>query len=60
MVWGVKSQRDFRMIAGKRFFTAGVANDEKEARRCRKAMREFFRLGGLFVVRDAIPFLGWT
>ncbi|XP_022766490.1 cytochrome P450 CYP82D47-like [Durio zibethinus] len=48
-----------RMIAGKRFFGAVVASDEKEARRCRKAMREFFRLAGLFVLRDAIPFLGW-
>ncbi|XP_007017404.2 PREDICTED: cytochrome P450 CYP82D47 [Theobroma cacao] len=48
-----------RMIAGKRFFGAGVASDENEARRCRKAMREFFRLAGLFVVRDAVPFLGW-
>ncbi|MBA0638079.1 hypothetical protein Godav_024604 [Gossypium davidsonii] len=48
-----------RMIAGKRFFGAVVASDEKEARRCRKAMREFFHFSGLFVVRDAIPFLGW-
>ncbi|KAK6245322.1 hypothetical protein SCA6_008412 [Theobroma cacao] len=48
-----------RMIAGKRFFGAGVTSDENEARRCRKAMREFFRLAGLFVVRDAVPFLGW-
>ncbi|XVF63952.1 hypothetical protein PTKIN_Ptkin09bG0128100 [Pterospermum kingtungense] len=44
---------------GKRFFGAGVASEEKDVRRCRKAMREFFRLAGLFVVRDAIPFLGW-
>ncbi|XWS21118.1 hypothetical protein CRYUN_Cryun30bG0028000 [Craigia yunnanensis] len=48
-----------RMISGKRFFGAGVGSEEKEVRRCRKAMREFFRLAGLFVVRDAIPFLGW-
>ncbi|XVE94802.1 hypothetical protein REPUB_Repub02eG0040900 [Reevesia pubescens] len=48
-----------RMVAGKRYFGAGVASDEKEIRRCRKAMREFFHLAGLFVVRDAIPFLGW-
>lgn len=47
------------MIAGKRFYGAGVASEEKEVRRCRNAMREFFSLGGLFVVRDAIPFLGW-
>ncbi|OMO74936.1 Cytochrome P450 [Corchorus olitorius] len=48
-----------RMVAGKRFFGVGVVNEEEEARRCRKAMREFFHLGGLFLVRDAIPFLGW-
>ncbi|GMI82593.1 cytochrome P450, family 82, subfamily C, polypeptide 4 [Hibiscus trionum] len=48
-----------RMIAGKRFFGSVNASDEREARRCRKAMREFFHFSGLFVVRDAIPFLGW-
>ncbi|XVE69977.1 hypothetical protein DITRI_Ditri10aG0034500 [Diplodiscus trichospermus] len=48
-----------RMIAGKRFSGAGVGSEEEEARRCRKAMREFFHFSGLFVVRDAIPFLGW-
>ncbi|KAJ0024021.1 hypothetical protein Pint_08875 [Pistacia integerrima] len=48
-----------RMVAGKRYFGADAATDEKEVRRCRKAMREFFDLAGLFVVRDALPFLGW-
>lgn len=48
-----------RMVAGKRYFGADAAADEKEVRRCRKAMREFFDLAGLFVVRDALPFLGW-
>ncbi|KAK8678502.1 hypothetical protein V6N13_144000 [Hibiscus sabdariffa] len=48
-----------RMIAGKRFFGSVKESDEQEARRCRKAVREFFHFSGLFVVRDAIPFLGW-
>ncbi|XP_038704083.1 cytochrome P450 CYP82D47-like [Tripterygium wilfordii] len=46
-----------QMIAGKRYF--GASADEKEARRCQKAFREFFHLAGLFVLRDAVPFLGW-
>ncbi|KAK8988928.1 hypothetical protein V6N11_030300 [Hibiscus sabdariffa] len=48
-----------RMIAGKRLFGSVKESDEQEARRCRKAVREFFHFSGLFVVRDAIPFLGW-
>ncbi|CAK7338694.1 unnamed protein product [Dovyalis caffra] len=48
-----------RMIAGKRYYGAGVVTDENEARRCQRAMREFFHLTGLFVLRDAAPFLGW-
>lgn len=28
-------------------------------RRCRAAIRDFFRLGGVFLVRDALPFIGW-
>ncbi|KAI9161433.1 hypothetical protein LWI28_017387 [Acer negundo] len=47
-----------RMVAGKRYFVGGDS-DEKEVRRCRKAMREFFDLGGIFVLRDAVPYLGW-
>lgn len=43
-----------RMVVGKRY-----SNDEKEARRCQKAIREFFRLTGLFLVGDALPFLRW-
>ncbi|KAF2292050.1 hypothetical protein GH714_000372 [Hevea brasiliensis] len=34
-------------------------DDRKEAERCHKAMRELFHFMGLFVLRDAIPFLGW-
>ncbi|CAH1435624.1 unnamed protein product [Lactuca virosa] len=45
------------MVAGKRYY--GVEADSHEARRCQKALNEFFRLIGIFVVSDAIPFLGW-
>lgn len=48
-----------RMIAGKRYCGAGIVADENEARRCQKAMREFLHLAGVFVLRDAVPFLGW-
>ncbi|CAL5211826.1 unnamed protein product [Lathyrus oleraceus] len=46
-----------RMIAGKRYSSDG--SDEREVRKVRWVFREFFRLTGLFVVGDAIPFLGW-
>ncbi|KAA8528585.1 hypothetical protein F0562_035940 [Nyssa sinensis] len=50
-----------RMVAGKRYFGASAASDEKEARRCQKVLRNFFHLLGLFVVSDAIPLplMGW-
>ncbi|KAL6216081.1 hypothetical protein ACLB2K_009308 [Fragaria x ananassa] len=50
-----------RMIAGKRYFNVADGNlsDEKEARRCQKAMRDFFHLAGLFVLGDAVPWLKW-
>ncbi|GMY28562.1 cytochrome P450 CYP82D47-like [Fagus crenata] len=48
-----------RMVAGKRYFGVGDVDHEKEARCCQKAVREFFRLLGLFVLSDAIPYLGW-
>ncbi|GAY39425.1 hypothetical protein CUMW_044270 [Citrus unshiu] len=47
------------MIAGKRYFGGRAENDETEVRRYRAAIRNFFRLGGVFLVRDALPFLGW-
>ncbi|XP_047152891.1 cytochrome P450 CYP82D47-like [Vigna umbellata] len=46
-----------RMISGKQYSTR--SEDEQQVRRIRKVFREFFRLTGLFVVGDAIPFLGW-
>ncbi|XP_020236836.1 cytochrome P450 CYP82D47 [Cajanus cajan] len=47
-----------RMVAGTRFCVASV-DDEEKVRRVRRVLREFFRLLGLVVVGDAIPFLGW-
>ncbi|KAK7310882.1 hypothetical protein RJT34_08660 [Clitoria ternatea] len=46
-----------RMIAGKRY-SIGSA-DEQQVRRVRRVFREFFRLTGLLVLGDAIPFLKW-
>ncbi|KAK9286448.1 hypothetical protein L1049_014845 [Liquidambar formosana] len=47
-----------RMVAGKRYFGTGACNDS-ESRRCQKAMGDFMYLVGLYMVSDAIPFLGW-
>ncbi|GMY11640.1 cytochrome P450 CYP82D47-like [Fagus crenata] len=48
-----------RMVSGKRYFGANADFDEDEALRCQKVMREFFYLFGVFVLSDAIPYLGW-
>ncbi|CAL0305076.1 unnamed protein product [Lupinus luteus] len=48
-----------RIIARKRNYGNACEADQKEARRCLKAMREFFHLMGLFVVGDSIPCLRW-
>ncbi|KAB1220426.1 Cytochrome P450 82A4 [Morella rubra] len=48
-----------RMVAGKRYGSASKDVDEKEARRCQKAVREFFHYLGKFVVADTIPSLRW-
>lgn len=49
-----------RMVAGKRYFGAAAkGGGEEEARRCQKAISQFFRLIGVFVVSDGIPCLGW-
>ncbi|KAK1427385.1 hypothetical protein QVD17_16068 [Tagetes erecta] len=45
------------MVAGKRYFGVGGGGDEAE--KCQKAISDFFRLIGIFVVSDAIPFLSW-
>ncbi|XP_062102247.1 cytochrome P450 CYP82D47-like [Humulus lupulus] len=56
------SNISLRMIGGKRCF--GETNTKSgfgdgEAIRCRKVMRDFAYLFGVFVLADAIPFLGW-
>ncbi|KAF5183966.1 Cytochrome p450 [Thalictrum thalictroides] len=48
-----------RMIVGKRYFGAVSDNDESESRRCQKAMREFMKLLGVFIVDDAVPYFRW-
>ncbi|OVA10802.1 Cytochrome P450 [Macleaya cordata] len=50
-----------RMLAGKRYFGRRTETDcdEEETRRYQKAMSDFMLLVGIFVVSDAIPFLGF-
>ncbi|XP_020218116.1 cytochrome P450 CYP82D47 [Cajanus cajan] len=48
-----------RMVGGKPYYGASDDDGEGEARRFKKAMRDFMSLFGVFVLSDAIPFLGW-
>ncbi|KAF5792417.1 putative cytochrome P450 [Helianthus annuus] len=48
-----------RMVAGKRYSGATSSEEEKEMKRSREVMRDFFHFLGLFVAADALPFLGW-
>ncbi|XP_022861394.1 cytochrome P450 82C4-like [Olea europaea var. sylvestris] len=48
-----------RMVAGKRYFGAGSTCDDMEARRCQKAISEFFHLIGIFTLSDAFPNMQW-
>ncbi|EOX91269.1 Cytochrome P450 [Theobroma cacao] len=48
-----------RMVGGKRFFGPNADCEEAEARRCQKVMRDSAYLFGVFVVSDALPFIGW-
>ncbi|KAJ7958090.1 Cytochrome P450 [Quillaja saponaria] len=48
-----------RMVAGKRYFGTSASCEDDEARRCQKAISQFFHLIGIFVVSDALPFLWW-
>ena len=47
-----------RMVAGKCYIGSSAASDSGEARRCENAINQFFHLMGIFVVSDALPFLG--
>ncbi|KAB1220481.1 Cytochrome P450 82A3 [Morella rubra] len=49
-----------KIVAGKRYRLSNLTEvEEKEARRCQKAVREFFDFLGLFVLSDVIPYLGF-
>ncbi|PON99136.1 Cytochrome P450, E-class, group I [Trema orientale] len=48
----------FRKVVGKRYLEATASSDGNDDR-CRKALRDFLRLTGTFVVADAIPWLRW-
>ncbi|KAK7252861.1 hypothetical protein RIF29_37106 [Crotalaria pallida] len=48
-----------RMVGGKPYYGDGEDYAEGEARRFKKAMRDCACLFGVFVLSDAIPFLGW-
>lgn len=48
-----------RMIGGRRYFGANADCEEDEARRWQQVMRNFVFLFGVFILSDAIPFLGW-
>ncbi|KAF9603478.1 hypothetical protein IFM89_036751 [Coptis chinensis] len=48
-----------RMVASKRYFGTSANCDENEAKRCQKAIAQFFHLIGIFMVSDALPSLWW-
>ncbi|XXG60267.1 hypothetical protein AAC387_Pa04g2219 [Persea americana] len=55
-----------RMVVGKRCFNYshhddgnGGGDDDRDGRRFRKAITQFFNLLGVFVVSDVVPFLKW-
>ncbi|KAE8705019.1 Cytochrome P450 82A3 [Hibiscus syriacus] len=48
-----------RMVGGKRYFGPDADCDEAEARRCQQVMRDVSYWFGVFVLSDAVPYLGW-
>ncbi|KAL2335604.1 hypothetical protein Fmac_016817 [Flemingia macrophylla] len=48
----------FQKVIGKRYFSVAAMDDEK-AHICVNAVKEFFRLFGVFTVGDAISYLRW-
>ncbi|KAF9591636.1 hypothetical protein IFM89_005217 [Coptis chinensis] len=48
-----------RLVAGKRYFGASAELDDGEARQLQWVNREMFRLFGVFMLADAVPFLRW-
>ncbi|CAK7338695.1 unnamed protein product [Dovyalis caffra] len=59
--WDEKRMAQAKLtVAGKRYYGSAVGdNDKIKAQQWQKAVRKFFRYLGIFVVRDALPFLGW-
>ncbi|MFS7952357.1 putative cytochrome P450 [Helianthus anomalus] len=47
-----------KMVAGKRY-TEEECEDQEEMMSCREVIREWLRYLGLFLLADALPFLGW-
>ncbi|KAF8022900.1 hypothetical protein BT93_F0419 [Corymbia citriodora subsp. variegata] len=47
------------VVANTGHYSSTPVMDEEEERRCHNAIREFFRLMGMFTVADALPFLRW-
>ncbi|XP_022138580.1 cytochrome P450 CYP82D47-like [Momordica charantia] len=46
----------FRIVVGKRFSAAFNGSGSEE---CKKALRDFFELFGIFIPSDSFPFLSW-
>nr|XP_043637070.1 cytochrome P450 CYP82D47-like [Erigeron canadensis] len=57
--WELNMNTMLRMVAGKRYSGAVDGEDDKEMKKRREVMREWFQYLGQFVVADALPFLGW-
>ena len=55
--WHLAANVMVSAVAGKRYF--GTVTNDYESRQCRKALGDFLYLQGIFMVSDAIPFLGW-
>ncbi|XP_034681918.1 cytochrome P450 CYP82H23-like [Vitis riparia] len=55
--WHLAANVVVSAVAGKRYF--GAVTNDYEPRQCRKALGDFLYLLGIFMVSDAIPFLGW-
>ncbi|CAK7338693.1 unnamed protein product [Dovyalis caffra] len=58
--WDEKRMAQAMTVAGKRYYGSAVGDDDKiKAQQWQKAVRKLFKHLGIFVVRDALPFLGW-
>ena len=55
--WHLAANVMVSTVAGERYF--GTVTNDYESRQCRKALGDFLYLSGIFMVSDAIPFLGW-